>query len=388
MDARFFRVVLVAALFFSLGAGYRTPNFVIDAPTAELAQEIGQHAEKYRRELAQVWLGREMPNWAQPCMLSAQVGPQLGAGGATSFVFDRGEVFGWRMQIQGSRERLLDSVLPHEVTHTVFATHFRQALPRWADEGACTTVEHAEERFKQQQMLITFLKTGRGIAFSQMFAMKDYPRDVMPLYSQGYSLARYLIAQGGRRKFVAFLEQGLSDEHWVRAVHDHYGHGDLLALQNTWLAWVKSGSPLNERRGDGGLLATTVSAAQPARPAGQPIYRAQSADPSSSDRSISTNSESADDLVPVGKATRAVPPWRPAGTKSYGAAMSSPAADLATAEVAQAARPQPPQEPQQIVIERDRNSGGSTTATSTSGSVYPTREPIRDAAVETPIIRR
>ena len=44
-----------------------------------------------------------------------------GAGGATSFVFDRGEVFGWKMNIQGSRERILDSVLPHEVTHTIFA---------------------------------------------------------------------------------------------------------------------------------------------------------------------------------------------------------------------------------------------------------------------------
>ena len=55
------------------------------------------------------------------------------------------EVFGWDMKIQGSEERVLDSVLPHEVTHTIFASHFRQPLPRWADEGACTTVEHVSE---------------------------------------------------------------------------------------------------------------------------------------------------------------------------------------------------------------------------------------------------
>ena len=89
--------------------------------------------------------------------------------------------------------RILDSVLPHEVTHTIFATHFRRPLPRWADEGACTTVEHHSERQKQQMFLIDFLHTGRGIAFNQMFAMKEYPQDVMPLYSQGYSLARYLV---------------------------------------------------------------------------------------------------------------------------------------------------------------------------------------------------
>ena len=67
------------------------------------------------------------------------------------------------MKIQGSRERILDSVLPHEITHTIFATHFGRPLPRWADEGACTTVEHASEKAKQDKLLIQFLLTDRGI---------------------------------------------------------------------------------------------------------------------------------------------------------------------------------------------------------------------------------
>ena len=54
-------------------------------------------------------------------------------------------------------------------------------------------------------MLVQFLRTGRGIAFGQMFAMTEYPQDVMPLYAQGYSLAEFLIYHGGRKKFVAFL---------------------------------------------------------------------------------------------------------------------------------------------------------------------------------------
>ena len=49
------------------------------------------------------------------------------------------------MRVIGTPERILDSVLPHEVTHTVMATHFGQPLPRWADVGICTTVEHAAE---------------------------------------------------------------------------------------------------------------------------------------------------------------------------------------------------------------------------------------------------
>jgi hypothetical protein len=75
-----------------------------------------------------------------------------------------------------------------------------------------------------------------------MFAMKDYPRDILPLYAQGYSTARFLIAQGGRRKFIQFMETGFKNENWPAAVREHYGYGDLATLQTTWLDWVRQGS--------------------------------------------------------------------------------------------------------------------------------------------------
>lgn len=238
-------VSLAAVLPTSLAtaAAYRTANFTVDAPTRQLAKAIGDTAERCRRELAIEWLGEPLENWPKPCPIKAKVSPNLGAGGATSFVFDRGRVFGWRMDIQGSAERVLDSVVPHEVTHTIFASHFRRPLPRWADEGACTTVEHHSEIGKQERMLIEFLKTRRGIPFNDMFAMKEYPRDVLPLYAQGHSLAKYLIAQKGKRAFMRFIEDGLADENWPRAIEDNYAYPHLLALQNSWLDWVRNGQP-------------------------------------------------------------------------------------------------------------------------------------------------
>jgi hypothetical protein len=247
MEARFYRAVVLAAALISSGASHRSENFIVEAPTDALAREFALAAETSRRELALEWLGQELPRWAQPCPIAINVGENLGAGGATTFMFDRGssgrmEVFGWRMTVQGTRQRILDSVLPHEVTHTIFATHFRRPLPRWADEGACTTVEHASEKAKQQQWLLNFLKTGRGIPFDKMFAMKEYPRDILPLYAQGFSTARFLIAQGGRQKFVQFLETGFKNENWPGAVHEHYGYADLARLQTTWVDWVRRGS--------------------------------------------------------------------------------------------------------------------------------------------------
>lgn len=243
MDARWVRAGVLLAVVCSLGANYRTRNFIISAPTGTLAQEVGEAAEHYRRQLALEWLGDELPPWPQPCPVHVTVGPHLGAGGATSFMFDGGRPFGWQMSIQGSRERILDSVLPHEVTHTIFATHFGRPLPRWADEGACTTVEHISERAKQHQFLLTFLTTGRGIAFNQLFAMKEYPADVLPLYAQGYSLARFLIAQGGKRKFIDYIGDGMQANDWTAATRKHYGFRDLSELQLTWVDWVRRGSP-------------------------------------------------------------------------------------------------------------------------------------------------
>ena len=230
--------LLVVLLLLSMGARQRSANFIVETSDPNFALQVSQAAETYRHDLAIEWLGQAMPNWAQPCLMTVQAGPQLGAGGATTFQFQNGEVFDWRMTIQGSQQRILDSVLPHEITHMIFASRFRQPLPRWADEGGATTVEHASERNKYRQMLYQFLRTGHGIAFNQMFAMTDYPADIMPLYAQGYSLAEFLIQTRGRREYVEFLGDGLKSEDWPGAVERHYGVKDLGALQNTWLAWV------------------------------------------------------------------------------------------------------------------------------------------------------
>ena len=380
MEARFLRAALLAAAVTSLGASHRTPNFIVSTSSPELAKEIGQLAEKYRKDLAIQWLGKEMPSWSQPCPITAEVAPNLGAGGATSFLFERGEVFGWRMTIQGSRERILDSVLPHEVTHTIFATHFRQPLPRWADEGACTTVEHASERAKQQNMLIDFLRTGRGIAFSRMFAMKEYPQDVMPLYSQGYSLARYLIAHGGRQKFMAFVKDGLKDENWTRAIRQQYGYESLGKLQTTWLAWVKQGSPALEQptSPEAGRSPEALAAIDRRRPEPNLIYRAQNAEPeqASEQDAEQRNAESSQATSKVGpqsdgeeeviqladhRSRSAVTrgqdlKWRDSQLASGPTlvARNQSSAHDEPAEAHQVTRPQPPERARQIILEWNR----------------------------------
>jgi hypothetical protein len=231
-----------------------TKNFVVHAPDARLAKEVGRLAEIYRKDLSLEWLGYEIPSWQDRCPIEVEIG--MHAGGETSFAFvengtEKGVPISWQMRIFGPPERLLDAVLPHEITHTIFATHFGRPLPRWADEGACTTVEHQSEREKNHRMLIDFLtsKPSRGIPFNRMFVMRDYPRDILPLYAQGYSLAKFLISQKGRQHFIEYVGAGLENEQpghelecWNQATKEHYGFDNLSELQVQWLTWVRDGS--------------------------------------------------------------------------------------------------------------------------------------------------
>src|SRR2546430_16696784 len=96
MEARLLRAALViAVVILSAGAGrpyvsVRSQHFIVSAPTQQLATEICQAAEQFRRDLAIEWLGQELPPWPEVCPIKADVAPSLGAGGATRFVFRGG----------------------------------------------------------------------------------------------------------------------------------------------------------------------------------------------------------------------------------------------------------------------------------------------------------
>ena len=253
MDARRFAPrALIVALICCLpgmnvfGATARSTNFIVTAPDAAAAEQIAKMAEKCREELAIAWLGKTLPNWYRPCPITAKIG-QIGAGGATTFTFDRGEVGGWKMEVQGTLERILDSVIPHEVNHTIFACHFRRPLPRWADEGAATLVEHVSERKRQETTLNSVIRTQRFIPLGELLSMAEYPKgqQVYTMYAEGYSLADFLVrgtGDEGRTKFLNLIRDAEKGG-WDRAFQKHYGFQTLGELEANWKGWVLAGSP-------------------------------------------------------------------------------------------------------------------------------------------------
>lgn len=255
MDAR--RLIFAGLTAISLSctpataATFQTRNFVVQAPSPEVAERVGRAAEDLRRDLAEYWFGQKLPNWSSPCRLRVRIG-SIGAGGETKFRFIRGEVVGWNMYVQGSLDRVLDSVLPHEVNHTIFACHFRRPLPRWADEGAATLFEHRSEQRRQLDLLNDVVSSRREfIPLTRLLQMTEYPeqrRPMLILYAQGYALVDFLIQQQGKERYLKFLEDG-HRAGWQQAITSNYAHNGIAALEQDWRGWILAGMPRMETPG-------------------------------------------------------------------------------------------------------------------------------------------
>ena len=271
-------LLVIAGLIGLTGAEYRTANFHIHAPDSAIAQRIGQYAEYWRVVKAQEWLGYEMPAWNQPCPVHVKI-TLGGSGGATSFVFEQGQVLGMDMTIEGTLDRIVASVLPHEITHTVFAHHFRGPLPRWADEGACVLSEDDIERRKHDQMVREILNTpNRRMALRRLFSLTQYPNDVLVLYAQGFSVVDFLVARSSKPAFLAFLATSMQAG-WDNALRQHYGIASIEALESAWLQSLSrnraEGTLASTDRGSQTWGASTAMMAAPRQPAYGPIPGSQ-----------------------------------------------------------------------------------------------------------------
>lgn len=241
---------------------HATENFDTTAPTQELAKTFGDAAETFRRTKALEWLGQEMPRWPQRCPLSVVVKPDE-TGGDTTFSFDMYEpvVRKQSMRVFGDVQSMLHSVLPHEVTHTVFAHHFGQSVPRWADEGGAVLSENDDERYKHDVKCRVLLNQGQAFTFGRLFAMKEYPRDQHTLYAQGYSICQYLVDKGGKRRLLEFVKVGMqkNNRNWDKAA-ELYGFDSADDMQVDWMKTLSSTYPKKVARGSGPATTPTSAA--------------------------------------------------------------------------------------------------------------------------------
>ncbi len=220
-----------------MGASYETRNFSVQAPTAQAARAVGDHAERCRQAIAQAWLGRDLPPWTRRCPIQVKLtGGE--AGGVTNFDFGSQGVSDQEISVEGRLDRILASALPHEITHTVFAAYFGGPMPRWADEGASLLSEDHREMIRHDEIVLKLLDRQGEMSLGQLFRQKDYPSDLWGFYGQGYSVSRFLVSVGGRPRFLKFVKDGMEGG-WDESTRRYYGFANCRELDRAWRSWHK-----------------------------------------------------------------------------------------------------------------------------------------------------
>jgi hypothetical protein len=148
------------------------------------------------------------------------------------------------MVLRGPVERIVETLLPHEVLHTVLASHYQRAVPRWADEGAALSVEAEADQARLWAQEGPQLLRGERLSLADLFASENYPEDrgeLRAFYVQGAAVTKFLL-HAGRFRFLEFVDLGMT-EGWERAVVVHYGFDDLDSLEAAWVAWLEESRP-------------------------------------------------------------------------------------------------------------------------------------------------
>ena len=241
-----------------------TDNFAVTAPTADLAKAVGEAAERSRKELATVWLGKALSPWPMPCKLRVGVKapPHSNWEGRSTLLFSSAPQYlaveSLEIELSGGAEvfKHQTHALASEVMRCVLATHFGRPIPRWAEEGLAllaTPKESVGWTFLRQNLIAysRIVQEDRNIRLRDLFTRSMFLtldlmdnkgiRQLLPEL-QCYSVAEYLVglkpSGGGRAGLLRFIELGMADEGrgWDKAAKDEYGFSSIEELEKAWLA--------------------------------------------------------------------------------------------------------------------------------------------------------
>lgn len=180
-----------------------TANFHVTGLSAETNQQVADAAERERHEQAEYWFGQPFPHWSAPARVT--IGGITGVDAATMFRRESGEVFAWHgVWLAESKERLLRDVVPHEVSHAVWHSHWRAAKeipPRWLDEGLATLMESESEN---RRSLAVASKNVRSL--EAILADPSYGGNPTATCGMGYAVCLKVLQTHGKDGLVRMAD--------------------------------------------------------------------------------------------------------------------------------------------------------------------------------------
>lgn len=193
----------------------------LPSPQKEKWEDLAEH---WRTKWFKLFVGEDIP-YKEIATLKITVNDRLKVGGGqTTFVIDNSEVHNFRIEIQGPVEGMSNTVLPHEVMHTILASYYKRGLPRWADEGYCSYIEPIK---------VNMPWTTR-YPFHAIMEMTDYPPDTKSFYMQSMSMVDWLINLKDLKTFRSFLEEAPFGGDHQPALLKYYNFKSYQEAEQAW----------------------------------------------------------------------------------------------------------------------------------------------------------
>lgn len=209
-------------------------NFLITAPTAELAQECLDSAETYRREIAQCWLGEELPPSVGRTVIRLKLSDREDE--ALSLLADSRERLSHCVWLTASLSGMR-TALAHELAHVVLATRYPGEVPAWVHEGIAGRYDGPERQATRNGILAWFSRTNNWPQLERLLQAAGISRQDMASYSAAVSLSEFLLVRGDRSRLVEFALAGRG-QGWDAALQRHYQIQDVAQLQALWQSWA------------------------------------------------------------------------------------------------------------------------------------------------------
>ena len=181
-------------------------NFVVTAPTRELAAAIMSRAELLRDEIALDWLGDRLP----PSIGNTVIYVKLAEGEdcGRTWPNDDPRRLSFMMWLTTTQQGATGPLLEHEMTHVVLETRYPGQLPPWANEGIASLKDGARRQAIQGDVLAWYVQTGNWPDVAEVLNAEKIFSTNQASYAVATSLVRFFLARSDRPQLLEFSIEG------------------------------------------------------------------------------------------------------------------------------------------------------------------------------------
>ena len=130
--------------------------------------------------------------------------------------------------------------LDHELTHAFAFYWLNSNFDLFLNEGIAQNSEY-KRRATLRQIVWQRYNNGEFVPLNQLYGRNQYDAHLL-VYHEGFSVVDFLIARGGSRWFIAFLDDLANGSRDITtALRNFYGYQSLKELEIAWIEYVEEG---------------------------------------------------------------------------------------------------------------------------------------------------